>query len=68
MNRDMFSIVATLAVALVIAGGLAALGVGVLNWRRTWGKALSIGAAAVLAGLVLVVVAVIFTVWSGSMG
>jgi hypothetical protein len=58
----------SLVVGLVIVAAIAAFIFGFSRWRQSLGKVITITAATVLLSLVAVVICVLITVWSGSMG
>lgn len=58
----------TLVLGLVAAASLPGLIIGLVRFRHTDGKLLTIASALVLLALLLIAAAVLFTVWSGSMG
>lgn len=58
----------SLVVGLVIVAAIAAFIFGVSHWRQTRGKVIALTAGVALVLLVTVVICVLITVWSGSMG
>lgn len=58
----------TVVLGLVAAASVPGLIIGLVRFRHKDGKLLTIASALVLLALLLVTTAVLFTVWSGSMG
>ncbi len=58
----------TLVVGHVVVAAIVAFVVGVSRWKQTSGRVIAIAAGVVLIFCAAIVICVLITVWSGSMG